>query len=98
MACRSLGYSAGAQMLVGEFSPFPAAVTVPRLIRAIVCEGSEETLSECDIRLRTVDYQEVSEEDVVPGAIALVCTTSSGALTDTWSLLIPPTFSSTTVI
>ena len=92
-ACRSLGYAAGAQMLVGTSSPFPAPASIPRLLTDIVCDGTETSLTECDIytvddidadaraRIFEPDYDYRLDDkvgDYQIGAVALICTTPSG--------------------
>ena len=74
VACRSLGYAAGAQLLVGRSSPFPGSPGSFRLAGSIVCDGSEASLSDCDIRI--VDFR--SDDDVMPFATAVICTNPSG--------------------
>lgn len=53
VACRSLGFAAGAQLLVGKLSPFPTAEGegVPQLLRNIICNGTEGSLSECTLEV-----------------------------------------------
>ena len=79
VACRSLGYATGAQLLVGESSPFPAAEAAPELVRDIVCNGSEDSLADCRISVDYSDFQSYFVRDPSPDAVALVCTTPSGA-------------------
>lgn len=77
-ACRSLGYATGAQLLVGSFSPFPANASAPELIRSIICEGSEDSLSDCSITTDYEDYRYPVVGESVPGTVALICATPSG--------------------
>ena len=77
VACRSLGYATGAQLVIGDSSPFPATMGAPDFIRRITCDGSEEDLASCDIDVR--DYAPYDyRQDLVLGAAALICTTPSG--------------------
>lgn len=80
MACRSLGFAAGAELLVGESSPFPGPPGSTRLGAIISCDGAETSLSDCDITIPddgpTFDYF----EGVRPFAAALICTNPSGVL------------------
>lgn len=80
VACRSLGYVTGAQFLAGGASAFPAPGNASVLIRAIICEGSEASLADCDI---DTDFEGISFnlEDVesITQAAALICATPSGA-------------------
>ena len=82
VACRSLGYATGAQLLVGDSSPFPALESAPELIRDIVCDGSEDSLSDCRIGTDYYDYRFSFVGESVPDAVALICTTPSGALSE----------------
>ena len=78
VACRSLGYATGAQLLVGDSSPFPAPPGVPRLTSGIECIGSESNLGECEISFP--DYYRFDYYgDVRPNAVALLCNNPSGA-------------------
>ena len=81
VACKSLGYSTGAQMLVGISSPFAAPVSTPTLISRIDCNGSEASLQECGIDTMAFD-DNVFEDDgeLVTDAVALVCMNPSGTV------------------
>lgn len=77
VACRSLGYATGAQLVIGDWLPFPATVGAPDFIRRITCDGFEEDLASCDIDVR--DYAPYDyRQDLVLGAATLICTTLSG--------------------
>lgn len=78
VACRSLGFTAGAQLLAGRSSPLPAPSTSPQVVRDITCDGSEASLADCDIRTRDYDYSFDYGFDVNPSSVALICTTPSG--------------------
>ena len=79
VACRSLGFDAGAQPLVGRSSPFPGPPGSVRLIRRIECNGSEASLSDCDIEIPNFDFGDDSySEGVFQFAAALICTNPSG--------------------
>ena len=82
VACRSLGYATGAQLLVGSISPFPAVESGPNLISSIICEGSEDSLSDCSITLDNEDHRNLFVGESVPEAVAIICTTPSGASTE----------------
>lgn len=56
VACRMLGFSAGAQMMVGLSSPFPAPSSALQFITGVTCEGSEQQLSDCDVQISDVNY------------------------------------------
>lgn len=85
VACRSLSYTTGAQIVVGSSSPFPAPVSVPRLVENIFCNGAEASLADCDIRVddgefSPGDYRFDYLGDFHIGSVALVCATPSGKL------------------
>ena len=80
VACRSLGYAAGAQLLVGRSSPFPGPPGSIRLTVRITCDGSEASLSDCDIEMPDYGYGGDYDGGVRPLAVALICTNPSGDL------------------
>ena len=80
VACRSLGFATGAQLFAGKSSPLPAPLTAPWLITGIVCDGSETTLADCDIRIREDDFVVDYGIDVFSRSVALICTIPSGVL------------------
>lgn len=55
VACRSLGYATGAQLLVGDSSPFPGHPGSSRLTTGIDCSGAESSLGECAIGIHLQD-------------------------------------------
>ena len=92
VACRSLGYTTGAQILVGAASPFPSPDTVPRVVTVprvhtdVICSGFESSLTDCDIEtdddesLSLQRYRSSYAEDIRVDAVALICTTPTGAV------------------
>ena len=81
VACRSLGFDAGAQLRVGQSSPFPAPAGSVSLTDDIACDGSETSLADCDITI--LDYDEFDVTDPFQQtAVALICSNPSGVL---WS-------------
>ena len=76
VACRSLGFAAGAQLLVGQSSPFPASTGSFSLTNDITCDGSETSLADCDITIR--DYEYSNYGAVQYTAVALICSNPSG--------------------
>ena len=79
VACRSLGFAAGAQLLVGQSSPFPASTGSISFVRGITCDGSETSLADCDITSR--DYVDVDfQVEMQQTAVALICSNPSGVL------------------
>lgn len=85
VACRSLNYSTGAQLVVGESSPFPApSLASITLVESVQCDGSEMSLSDCDLKLRNSDYDDSNNYssdngEFATAAVALICTSPSGA-------------------
>ena len=80
VACRSLGFAAGAQLLVGESSPFPGPPGSMRLSVSITCDGSEASLSDCDIEVPDYNFGGDYDGGEIPFAAALICTNPSGDL------------------
>lgn len=78
VACRSLGFTTGALTLVGDSSPFPAPYFAPGLIDEIVCDGSDSSLSKCNIEVKDYSFSFDTVGDYVRGSVALICTTPSG--------------------
>lgn len=78
VACRSLGYSAGAQLLAGESSPFPAPGSAIQLVDQVTCDGTEESLGDCDLYM--IDYNGQSTDFPASRSAALICLTPSGEL------------------
>lgn len=77
VACRSLGFATGAQLLVGASSPFPAPKGSIRLTNGITCDGSEVSLADCDIIIPDYDLSDYSGTSQL-SAIALICSNPSG--------------------
>lgn len=85
VACRSLGFDTGAQLLVGASSPFVAPMSTPDFIDRITCVGSEDGLAMCDIVVMAVESDFATGQqaydygaNVVTDAVTLICTTPSG--------------------
>ena len=77
VACRSLGFAAGAQLLVGDSSPFPSSTSSRSLTAGITCDGSETSLADCDINIRDHDRSDYAGS-VLHTAVALICSNPSG--------------------
>lgn len=77
VACRSLGFAAGAQLLVGESSPFLAPRSTPDFVNRVLCDGSEDDLAACDLNARDYSFYDYRDGPVTD-AVALICTTPSG--------------------
>ena len=78
VACRSLGFAAGAQLVVGESSPFPASSGSLSLANEITCDGSETSLADCDITILASDRSDATL--LQQTAVALICSNPSGVL------------------
>ena len=80
VACRSLGYATGAQLLVGASSPFPAPPGSTTLINVIACDGSEANLFDCGLNIPDYSFRGDYDVDVQPFTASLICTNPSGVL------------------
>lgn len=76
VACRSLGFASGAQLLSGESSALPGGDGMGDTISRVECDGSEDTLADCDIAPGSF-YSNYGDAD--DSSVALVCSTPSGA-------------------
>lgn len=70
VACRSLGFNTGAQILAGTLSALPGNAGVVNTISNIACNGDEANLGECEF---LSDYDRDYGTIEVDGAVALVC-------------------------
>lgn len=83
VACRSLGYTTGAQFLAGQSSPLPAPKKTPPLLASIICSGSEASLAECNILTPAENSRSdgfFANIDVATGTVVLICASPSGPL------------------
>lgn len=78
VACRSLGFDTGAQLLVGEASPFPAPPGLLGLVVEIKCVGSEASLAECEIVLEEGGEGAFHSTTVQPYSMAVMCANPPG--------------------
>lgn len=81
VACRSLGYTTGAQFLAGQSSPLPAPKKTPPLLASIICSGSEASLAECNILTPAENSRSdgfFANIDVATGTVVLICTSPAG--------------------
>lgn len=78
VACRSLGYDGGAQLLVGHSSPFAvlSGSSGLVLVSEVECTGTEASLAEC--RIDSMANHEASQND--QRVVSLVCANTSGAI------------------
>eukprot|EP00892_Ulva_mutabilis_P005580 jgi/Ulvmu1/3394/UM016_0010.1 len=78
VACRSLGFTSGAQILAESLSALPGPAGVINTVNVVACRGDEESLADCEFR---DDYYD-TEYRLEDGAVALVCSTPSGCSAD----------------
>lgn len=77
VACRSLGFSSGAQILSGTFSALPGPSGEADTGSRIECQGDEVTLADCEFPPGSYnDYGGYDEREL--SAVAIVCTSPSG--------------------
>ena len=72
VACRSLGFATGAQLLSGTNSGLPGQDGVVDALGVFRCMGDEDTLADCE----NVDYS--TADGSADAAVALMCSTPSG--------------------
>lgn len=77
IACRTLGFAAGAQMLSGVGSALPGEDIPVDTIGRIVCNGDEDSLTDCTTQ---PDYYFIgfAGEDYGENAVAVMCNNPSG--------------------
>lgn len=76
VACQTLGYTVGAEIIYGYYSPLPARGVSSRVSR-FECEGTEPDISECSVNLGGGGGE---AGRLQPAAVSLLCTRPSGAL------------------
>ena len=88
VACRSLGYTTGAQILAGRSSPLQTLDTDIVAVKSISCDGSEDTLGDCGLEYTNAylsdygyEYFDRESTGINEGttSVVLVCVTPSGA-------------------
>lgn len=83
VACKTLGYKAGSQLLAGASSPLPGASDFPSDIQKVACTGEEETLADCDLILTSSDRYNLGFDYGFSGGsggdVVLLCSNPSGA-------------------
>eukprot|EP00892_Ulva_mutabilis_P012685 jgi/Ulvmu1/978/UM103_0005.1 len=78
VVCRSLGYSAGAQMYASNASPLPGDGADARAVSAFACRGDEESLADCTgVGTRRSSFEDVSNRGGLFDVVVL-CTDPSG--------------------
>lgn len=77
LACKTLGYATGAQLLAGSASALPSFSTERPARRSLGCGGTEDIIADCDVYYVDVySYQYGFGQQV--DDVALVCTNPSG--------------------
>lgn len=81
VACESLGYATGAQLLAGFASALPSFSTDPLARRIIDCGGTEDSITDCDLEYVSSYYVYGSRDiGVRVDDVAVVCANPSGGL------------------
>ena len=75
VACRSLGFEAGAEITAGSTSALPGPTGDIQPITSITCVGDEATLGDCDIS--SGYFRDYGDTD--GNTVAVLCSTPSGA-------------------
>eukprot|EP00892_Ulva_mutabilis_P004962 jgi/Ulvmu1/2838/UM144_0002.1 len=76
VACRSLGFASGAQMMSGVFSGLPGKDNVIGASKQFACNGDEDSLADCGGEATFFqDYGDAAEGSE---AVALICSTPTG--------------------
>ena len=76
VACRQLGFASGAEAIISTTSALPGPAGVTDIVSSIVCQGTEETLSDCGVFRENAGSFCFAGEDSCNAA--LVCSTPSG--------------------
>ena len=79
VACRQLGYAAGAEVITGDNSALPGPAGATFAVSEILCDGDEEQLRDCEVFRQSADSF-CSSSDACN--VALLCSNPSGAAQD----------------
>lgn len=83
VACRTLDFTTGAQIVAGRRSPFPSPQSTPRFINSVQCNGTETSLADCDLDTGEARYDEANfyedYSELQTGSVAAICFNPSGA-------------------
>lgn len=77
VACRQLGFRAGAEVIVGDNSALPGPAGVTDGVSAVLCQGSEQQLGDCEV-FRQSALAFCSAEDACN--VALVCSNPASTI------------------
>lgn len=78
VACRSLGFTSGAQILSGDLSALPGSSGEVDSVERIACQGDEATLADCQFPTRGDYGDDYAYEDGF--ATAVICVNASGVV------------------
>eukprot|EP00892_Ulva_mutabilis_P011168 jgi/Ulvmu1/8423/UM043_0001.1 len=78
VACRTLGFATGAQLLSGELSGLPGVDGTPETLGVIVCTDDADALSDCTVMAEDYDYGSYISNPPGDKAVALICFSPSG--------------------
>ena len=95
VACRSLGFASGAQILSSTLSALPGEAGEVNTLGIIACLGDEANLGECEFQS---DYSTDYGSSLEDGAVALVCSNPSGAAPPSTCMMFTLWFASTLVV
>ena len=80
VACRSLGFTTGAPLFVpGPLQAISTPASENSRIQSIQCQGSEQSLQDCEIQGRTEAPFDPFQEDVRVEACSVACSIPTGA-------------------
>ena len=79
VACETLGYATGAQLLAGAASALPSFSYEPALRRSADCDGSEDSFSDCSLDYDGYFRVQGNVDGSSVDDVALVCVNPSGA-------------------
>ena len=78
VACRSLGFPTGAQLLAGGSTALPGRAEFAAGISRIFCRGDEETLTACTLFEDVGPFRDYAS--LVDDSVAIMCMTPSGTM------------------
>lgn len=74
VACRSLGYSTGAQVIVGRTSALPGPAGLTDSVSRYACRGDEASLEDCEFELSNGYFADAEYDD--GAAVAIICSSA----------------------
>lgn len=73
VACRSLGYSTGVQIIVGRTSALPGPAGVTDSVLGYACRGDEASLEDCEVEVTRITAYFADAEYDDGSAVAIIC-------------------------